>query len=173
MIIESFIKFACRNYMITLFVIGIISALISLWKKPRPWHRKIVINAIFSYFLLFCIGIVFIYGGLFHIFFPKMIASFIGWETSPFQLEVGFASLGFGIVGLIAFRGRLNFQAAAIIGPAVFLWGAAGGHIYQMISAHNFSPGNAGVILWTDILLPIIGFILLYLQYKLAPAEPT
>ncbi len=81
MIIESFIKFACRNYMITLFVIGIISALISLLKKPRPWHRKIVINAIFSYFLLFCIGIVFIYGGLFHIFFPKMIASFIGWET--------------------------------------------------------------------------------------------
>ena len=167
MIIESVIKFACKNYMLTLFVVGLVSALISLAKKPRPLNRKIVINAFFSYYLLFCIGIVFIYGGLFHIFFPKMIAAFIGWETSPFQLEVGFASLGFGIVGLFAFRARLNFRAAAIIGPAVFLWGAAGGHIYQMISAHNFSPGNAGVILWTDIILPIVGFILLYQQYKL------
>jgi len=100
-----------------------------------------------------------------------MSASFIGWANSPFQLEVGFASLGFGVLGLIAFKAKLGFRAATVIGPAFFLWGAAGGHIYQMIKAHNFSPGNAGVIFWMDIILPIIGFVLLYQQYKLEKAD--
>ena len=46
---------------------------------------------------------------------------------------------------------------------------AAGGHIYQILKTQNMAPGNAGVILWTDILLPIIGFALLYAQWKTEP----
>ena len=102
-----------------------------------------------------------------HVFFAEMSAAFIGWENSPFQYEVGFASLGFGIVGLLAFRQNLAFRAAAIIGPSFFLWGAAGGHVYQMIISHNFAPGNAGIIFWTDIILPILAFGLLNQQYRL------
>ena len=30
-----------------------------------------------------------------------------------------------------------------------------------MIRSHNFAPGNAGVIFWTDILLPVFGLALL------------
>jgi hypothetical protein len=48
----------------------------------------------------------------------------------------------------------------------LFLWGAAVGHIYQIIHARNFAPGNAGVILYTDVLIPIFGFVLLWLQYR-------
>lgn len=114
------------------------------------------------------IGLGYIYNFVCHVFFAESSAAFIGWANSPFQLEVGFASLGFGIIGLIAFRSGIQFRAASIIGPAFFLWGAAGGHLYQMISTHNFAPGNAGVVFWTDIFLPIIGFYLLYQQYKLA-----
>ena len=102
-----------------------------------------------------------------HVFFADMAAAFIGWKNSPFQYEVGFASLGFSIVGILAFRASLPFRAAAVIGPSFFLLGAAGGHIYQMIAAHNFAPGNAGIIFWTDIILPLIGFTLLYFQYRL------
>ncbi len=58
-----------------------------------------------------------------------------------------------------------------MIGPSIFLLGAAGGHIYQMITAHNFAPGNAGVIFWTDILLPVIGFVLLWLSARSAGTE--
>ena len=35
-----------------------------------------------------------------------------------------------------------------------------------MITAHNFAPGNAGVIVYTAVLIPIIGFVLLWLQYQ-------
>ena len=54
--------------------------------------------------------------------------------------------------------------------PACFLWGAAGVHIYQMITTRNFAPGNAGIIFYSDILVPIIGFIFLWLQRRLATA---
>jgi hypothetical protein len=53
-----------------------------------------------------------------------------------------------------------------VIGPALFLLGAAAGHIYYMITAGNFAPGNAGVIFYTDIVIPIIGFVLLWLQHR-------
>jgi hypothetical protein len=55
-------------------------------------------------------------------------------------------------------------RLAAIVGPAAFLWGAAAGHIREMITAGNFAPGNAGAIFYTDILIPLIGFALLWLK---------
>ena len=163
----DFLKFVLSNFTLTFLVVGLFCAFGFLALKPKPLQKQQIIEAIFSYFLLFSIGISYLYNFIMHVFFAEMSATFIGWENSPFQYEVGCASLGFGIVGLIAFRQNLAFRAAAVIGPSLFLWGAAGGHVYQMITNHNFSPGNAGVIFWTDIILPIIAFILLYQQYTI------
>ena len=164
--IESFIKFVLSNFTLALLVIGLIFLLISLYFKKKPLTRSIIIEALISYFFLFSVGIGYIYNFIMHVVFAEYTASFIGWANSPFQLEVGFVSLGIGVAGLIAFKKNTDFRIATFIPPAIFLWGAAGGHIYQIIKTHNYSPGNAGVILWTDILLPLIGFILLYVQYK-------
>jgi hypothetical protein len=35
-----------------------------------------------------------------------------------------------------------------------------------MITAHNLAPGNAGVIFYSDILAPIVGFLFLWLQHR-------
>ena len=39
-----------------------------------------------------------------------------------------------------------------------------------MMSEHNFERGNAGMIFWTDIVVPLVGFILLWLprRYEMA-----
>jgi hypothetical protein len=87
-------------------------------------------------------------------------------KTARFQAEVGLASLGIGIAGVITFTASLPFRFATLIPPAVFSLGAAGGHIYQMIAAHNFSPGNVGLVLPSDIIIPLIGFLFLWLSYK-------
>lgn len=163
---ESFIKFILSNFTLTFLVIGFTCAAISLVRKPKPLEQRAIIKAFFSYYLLFSVGICYIYNFVCHVFFQEMSAAFIGWANSPFQLEVGFASLGFGVIGIIAFWASLEFRTAAIIGPALFSWGAAGGHVYQMITKHNFAPGNAGIMFWSDIILPVAGFVLLYLQYK-------
>jgi hypothetical protein len=125
-----------------------------------------VSEAFLSYHLLFAIGINNVINFVFHVFLGDIAAKFIGWENSPFQAEVGFASLGVGIAGVIAFKASLPFRFATLIPPWAFSLGAAGGHIYQMIVAHNFSPGNVGLVLPIDILMPIVGFVFLWLSYK-------
>jgi hypothetical protein len=164
--IESLIRFVLSNFTLTFLVLGLIAAAIAYAAKPQPRSGAQLIEALFSYFLLFSVGISFLYNFVMHVFFGAMAARFIGWADSPFQAEVGFASLGFAAVGFLAFRGDRGTRTAAVVGPSLFLLGAAGGHIYQMITAHNFAPGNAGIIFWTDILVPAIGFGLLYLQTK-------
>jgi len=103
---------------------------------------------------------------VFHVFVGDLAAEFIGWPNSPFQAEVGFASLGVGIAGVIAFKASLPFRFATLRPPSAFAWGAAAGHIYQMIVAHNFSPGNVGVVLPMGIVIPVVGFVLLWLSHK-------
>jgi hypothetical protein len=86
-----------------------------------------VIEALLFYFLFFSIGVSYLYNAIMHTVFSEMSARFIGWSESPFQLEVGFASLGFAIVGFLACWRSFDMRLAAILGPAFFLWGAAGG----------------------------------------------
>ena len=87
-------------------------------------------------------------------------------ENSPFQYEVGYASLGFAVAGFYAFRREFSVRFAAILGPTFFLWGAAGGHIYWLLTTHNHAPGNAGGILYADIILPVIGLSFLFFSRK-------
>jgi len=162
------IAFALGNFTLTFFVLGLLGSAIALWRTRQPRTSAVVLEALFSYFLLFSIAFANLYNFVLHVFFGKVAAAFIGWEDSPFQLEVGFASLGFAALGLLAFKGSLDLRLAAIVGPACFLWGAAGGHVFQMMTAQNFAPGNAGVIFYSDVLVPILGFIFLWLQSSAA-----
>lgn len=162
----SILFLLAANYFVTFFIIGLVVAGISLLNKPKPLGIGTVAEAFFSYYLLFAIGINNLFNFVFHVFFGEMSAKFIGWADSPFQTEVGFASLGVGIAGVIAFKASLAFRFATLIPPSCFSLGAAGGHIYQMIVAHNFSPGNVGLVLPIDIIIPVVGFIFLWLAYK-------
>jgi hypothetical protein len=160
------IAFVLGNFTLTFFVLGLLASAIALFLTPPPRTFPVIVEALFAYFLLFSIGVAYFYNFVLHVFFGEIAASFIGWADSPFQTEVGFASLGIAIIGFLAFRGSFDMRLAAIIGPACFLWGAAGTHIQQMITQHNFAPGNAGIILYSDILVPIIGFLFLWLQHR-------
>ena len=165
------IVFVLGNFTLTFFVLGLLASAIALWHARPPRSTAAVVEALFSYFLLFSIGLANFYNFVFHVFFGETAAAFIGWADSPFQLEVGFASLGMAVLGLLAFNGSFDMRLAAIVGPACFLWGAAAGHVHQMITAHNFAPGNAGVIFYSDILVPIVGFIFLWLQRRAAARQ--
>jgi hypothetical protein len=164
---EQLIHFVLANYTLTFLVLGLLAAAISLARRPRTLVAAVVVEDLFAWFLVFSIGISFFYGFVAHVFFSETAAKYIGWEPSPFQKEVGTASLGFSAVGFLAFRGGLGTRAAAVIGPSCFLLGAAAGHVYQMAAAHNFEPGNAGIIFYTDLAIPAIGFVLLWLQHRL------
>ena len=112
------------NYFFTLLIIGFLAAGISLLNKPRPLRINTVAEAFFSYYLLFAIGINNVVNFVFHVFFGWTAPIFIGWEDSPFQAEVGFASLGVGIAGIIAFRAQFAISICYANSPDGFLIGS-------------------------------------------------
>ena len=165
--IRDLITFALSNFTLTFFVAGVICAGVCLVRAPKPVSRAVFVETLLFWFVFWTIGVSYFYNFVFHVFFGKTAAAFIGWADSPFQAEVGWASLGFSAVGFVAaFRRSFDMRLAAILGSGLFTLGAATGHIQQMIAAHNFAPGNAGVIFWSGILLPVAGFMLLWLSRR-------
>ncbi|MFA5901640.1 MAG: DUF6790 family protein [Hyphomicrobium sp.] len=158
------IRLALSNFALTSFVLGIVAALIACALSKDGFSRANLAEQLLAYFILFTIAIAYFYNFVIHVFFGELAASFIGWADSPFQAEVGYASLGFAAVGLLAFKGNCMVRLASILGPAFFQWGAAVGHIHNIMATGNMAPGNAGVMLYSDILLPVIGFALLWFK---------
>ncbi|HOD14151.1 MAG TPA: hypothetical protein PLA65_01720 [Spirochaetota bacterium] len=116
-----------------------------------------ILETILAGMMLFCVGI----GGLFaftgHAFMADQVAAKIGWPAgSPFQFEVAVANLAFGILGLMSVRFRNDFRLATAVGYAVFLLGAAAGHIREIILKGNNAEYNAGAFLVVgDIFVPL------------------
>lgn len=163
-IIRSTIVFVLSNFSLTFLVIGFAAATVALARAPRPLTKDMIVEKLLAWHVFFAIGAAYFCNFVMHTFFGEMSARFIGWADSPFQFEVGTASLGFAVVGFLAAFRSFDLRLAAIVGPAMFSLGAAAGHVYQMVTTHNFAPGNAGMIFYMDIIIPLIGVALLWGQ---------
>jgi len=148
------------------WICAILFAGISLSRAPRPLTRERVADTLLRYIFVFPVGLMSLWAATGHIFFPQQAAASIGWQTSPFQFEVGVANLGIGLAGLYAaFRG-VEARLATNLVVAGFLGGAGVGHIRDILQAGNLAPGNAGPILFTDFLTPLVIFGLLWWQKR-------
>lgn len=125
--------------------------------------KEVMVVAMIRYMVLLSIGVTGFWAFIGHTLFASQVAVFIGWVSTPFQFEVAVANLGFGFAGLIGFKQKFDFWFAVSIIWTTFLWGAALGHLYQMIFHGNFAPGNIGMTLYMDILRPaLLNFLLFY-----------
>jgi hypothetical protein len=169
--ISEIIRYLLSNFTLTFFVVGLLCSIVKIYRHRQGITNEFAVESFLSYFCLWSLGITYIYNAMMHIVFHQMAAHFIGWADSPFQLEVGFASLGMGIVGILSFHKNFGLRLGLIIMSSVFLWGAAAGHLYQISLTHNYAPGNAGVMLWTGLLQPVISLFLLALSYRFRNSE--
>jgi hypothetical protein len=163
---EATIQFLLSNFFLTSLCIGFLFSIVAIARATPPRAPAIVIEKLISWHVFWVIGVGYFYNFVMHAFFGEMVAAFIGWDDSPFQFEVATASLGFSVVGFLAAFRSFDLRLAAIVGPSLFALGAAAGHVYQMVTNHNFAPGNAGAVFYTDIIIPLVGFVLLWLQYR-------
>lgn len=157
--VAHIISFVLQNLPALLFVVALVVA------AGRGRHGPVA-EPLLSWILLLPIGITGLWAGAFHVFFPAMAAKVIGWDVSPFQLEVGMADLAIGATACIAFWGHLNFKAAAVSAASIFLLGDAVGHVKQMLIAGNFAPGNAGVPFYIDIICPVLAIACLVMAKR-------
>ena len=165
------IRAILSNFPFSCLILGLVVAGVAIARDPRPRTAALVVDKLLAWHIIFVIGVGYAINFVMHAFFGRVAAASIGWADSPFQFEVGTASLGFAAVGFYAAFRNSSTRVAAILGPALFMLGAAVGHVRQMIVAHNFAPGNAGLFFWMDIIIPLFGFALLVAQSRLG--EPT
>ena len=146
-------------------LVPLIGAIVHLFISKKPRTKNRAAEVLILWYLGIGIGIGSLFSGLTQVFSPEIVAQSVGWPYSPFLREVGFANISYGILALIALKFR-SFWAPTIIAYAIFMWGAAIGHIYDIQQTSNLSPGNAGVVLYLDILMPLLFIILLIIYQK-------
>jgi hypothetical protein len=110
-----------------------------------------------------------------HFFLSDVVARSIGWPTgSPFQLEIAFANLSLGVLGIVAVGRRDGFREATVIAATVFSLGATIVHIIDIAATGNLAPGNTlqNVLnLFKPALL--IGILSLARRAEAAPGSET
>lgn len=134
---------------------------IAMVRGPRPLSRWFVLDRALRYVFIFPLGLLGLWAFVGHVMFPLRAAAAIGWPPSPFQFEVGYASLGIGLASLYAAFTTFYARVAVAIAASCFLVGAGIGHVHDIMAYGNLAPGNAGPILLADFLTPVVVLTLL------------
>ena len=154
-------------------VLALVVATIHRWRDKQPRSRARTLEIYLLWWLVIAIGAGNVVGGLFHVFDGVQIAEEIGFTRGDggFQFENAMADIAIGTVAILCFRFRGNFWLAALIAVAISWWGDAYGHIYQADVNDNHDPDNTGVVLYSDIIVPLIGLILYALLRRAGRGE--
>lgn len=113
-------------------------------------------DLLLRWLLLLPVGLTGIYLFFINLFFPEASAKIMGWQVSPFQIQVAFASLTLGLLGIFSFKASYGFRVATVFAVSVWMWSHAAYQIYQIIMTSNIYLGNAVSWFWIDVLLPFI-----------------
>jgi hypothetical protein len=137
------------------WLIGIIVGIVTIIINPTIRTIQAISTNLLFYQLVITLTLTGVQGFLGHVFKSDMVATYIGWEKgSPFQKELGYAELGYGIAGVMCIWMGKDFWLATIITFNVLLIGATIVHIKEMIKRKNFKPGNFFIIL-PDLIIPL------------------
>jgi hypothetical protein len=108
------------------------------------------------YLLFFYVGLMGSLTAYAHVFRPVATSASIGWSTRPYEYEVGMADLTVGVLCVLCMKFRGNFWLATAIANAVWLLGAAIGHVRQMTINNNRAANNSGIFLVTEFIMPLV-----------------
>jgi len=146
-------KFALWRWYLVMIIIA---TAVDLAIQGFPLAPAPFINSLLLWGLVIGIGVAGIIAFMGHFFRADEIAEKIGWPAgNPFQREVAFANLGYGVAGICCFAIRDGFWLATIIIAGIFLIGAGTGHIFEMKNHGNVAEYNTGAVVAYDILMPV------------------
>jgi hypothetical protein len=157
--IAATIAFLIGNYMTTLFVVGLIVAAVRILRMRDNRSPVAVSGTFLNTFVFWAIGCAQVVNFVMHSVFGDYAAKTIGWAQSPFQMELALSSLGVGVMAFMLYSERSAFRGkvALVIATVIFGWGAALGHIYQMVANHDYAVNNTGLLLFSDIAINAVG----------------
>ncbi len=147
---------------IALFILAVVFTLGHL-AYTKEWGSPKAKEVFLSYVLFFNLGILGLLAAYAHIFMGPETAKMIGWQTSPFQFEMGMTNLSFGVLGVLSYWIRGRFWDATIIGWSIVFLGCFIGHVMDYYLHNNTAPYNIGIYIWfTDLFLPLLALATLF-----------
>jgi hypothetical protein len=163
-LLTGLIAFFAGDYFVTFTLVALVVGLVAAARHRRGGGHD-TWRTLLDWYVLWGVGVSNVVNFIFHSVLGDFSAEQIGWAQSPFQFEVALASLGMGIAAIAVFPRRTGWWAkfAATIPSSVFLFGAGIGHIHQSLATGNSAFGNAGPILYSDLILPVWAVVLLVL----------
>ncbi|MNB73379.1 hypothetical protein D3C75_199860 [compost metagenome] len=156
--IANAIRLILTNIPLVMFILASRIPLLSHRQSGRYAERYL------SWLLLLSIGVASLWAGLYHTLSPQTAAAFIGWQSSPFQFEMGMADIALGVVAIVSFWRGLEFKFAVVLWVVIEFAGLVYGHFHQLATTGDHQAGNAGILLG----LTIIHVVLLPLLWILA-----
>src|SRR5262245_59641719 len=127
---------------VVMVLLSLVLPLVHLPITKGPWTRRNVLRVFLLYaFVLGAVG--FLFGFIPHVFFADQAAELISWpKGSMFQFEVGLHDGDWGILGFLCVFFGGGFWLATAIGWSFFMFGAAWGHVRELIVEGNYAPYN-------------------------------
>lgn len=152
---------------LSLYLFGIIMTIWHIYSLPKQDRTgSKILEIILLYQIVFSIGMTSFLAFIGMTFLPEYVAQFTNWPACPFEQQLANVNLAFWVLGMMAIYYRGYFWLATIVGFSVWILGDGIHHLYLAIVENNLSPGNIGVPLWTDFVVPIVLLILLYFYMK-------
>ena len=159
---EQALRFLLSDYSLWTVVLALV---LGVLQTRNQFTISRAAEASLLWIAFWVLGVGGVYGFIVHIAFGPFIAEQIGWPNSPFQNEVAYANLMIGILGFSSFWNRKrDYLLAAMCAYSIWFFADGVGHVVSVVSNHDLAPSNAGVILYTDLLTPLLVVILLWIS---------
>lgn len=133
--------FGVRVFLFSILPLLLSAGILLLDRSASSRERRLEIPLIFLFGIgVAGSGIASFFG---HLFLSDIVADSVGWPRgSPFQLEMAFANLALGLLGIIATSRRDGFREATVIAVTALGIGASVVHIMDILATGNITPGN-------------------------------
>lgn len=147
--------------MYLLSVLGFSIHLASLKDMDRTFNK--IVELLLLYQLAFSVGMTSLLAFIGITWMPEYVAEYTGWKSCQFQQELANVNLAFGVLGITSIWLRDKFWTATVWGFSIWILGDGIHHLYDMIAHQNYAPGNIGINLATDLIVPLTLITLWYL----------
>jgi len=161
--IGQYIDFALSRLPLTLLVVGLAFALLTLIVMRKPHTGRRIVEVLFRSYLFWTIGVLFLYRAVAAEAFGPEVAAAIHAPPVPANAEAAYASLAFAVIAFLALGRSLGLRIAAVVGPAVYL-------MAPLLAAPSQEALQTH---WPEVAIALLGAFLLLLQASVGRPLPV
>jgi hypothetical protein len=155
-----------------ILLMGIIGFFIHLFVSKQPKTPLRIVELFLVYQLVFSLGLSSFLAFFGLMFMTQFVADYSGWPACPFEKLLANVNLGYGVLGILCIWYRGTFWFATILGSSIWLIADGITHLADLYYNNNTSPGNIGMPLYTDIIVPVVLIILYVIYQRLSNKSP-